>query len=236
MAIDAQWMRNRLKDLGKSQAGLARALGVNPSQVTRMFQGHRELAATEAPVVADYFEVPLKTIIEKLDGTMSGSVNAALRTVTQKLPTREPPMAYKPIEMPRRAQDRDLPVMGLAASGRENWFEWNGEILDYVVRPAVLERVPNAYALFNQGTSMEPRYLEGDTLYIHPGRPITHNCFVVVQLRPARDGDAPTALIKQFVKRANGEVVLHQFNPPKDIKIPQDQVVSIHRIVQSGEA
>ena len=43
-------------------------------------------------------------------------------------------------------------------------------------------------------------------------------------------------LIRQFVRRGEDEVVLHQFNPPKDLKLKPAEVKRIYRITGSAEA
>lgn len=127
-----------------------------------------------------------------------------------------------------------VPVMGIGEGGRGGWSVWNGEIVDYIQRPASLENCPNGYAVYVVGSSMEPRYYAGEAIYVHPGRPVTVGNFVLVQLRPLADGEAPGALIKRLVKKTGLKYVLEQFNPAETFDIPISDVVSIHKIVGSG--
>jgi len=105
-----------------------------------------------------------------------------------------------------------------------------------VDRPASLAGVPNAYAVYVVGASMEPRYYQGELVMIHPGKPVTGGAFVLVQRRPKNDGDTPLAVIKRLVKRTATKTVLEQFNPARTFEIKNDDIVSIHRVVGSGEA
>jgi phage repressor protein C with HTH and peptisase S24 domain len=77
---------------------------------------------------------------------------------------------------------------------------------------------------------MEPRYYAGELLYVNPNRPLTRNCFVAVELA---DGQG---LIRQFVRRSEDEVVLHQFNPAKDLHLKAGNVRKIYRITGAVEA
>jgi phage repressor protein C with HTH and peptisase S24 domain len=43
-------------------------------------------------------------------------------------------------------------------------------------------------------------------------------------------------VIKRLVKRTGTKTVLEQFNPVKTFDIRNDDIVSIHRVVGSGEA
>ncbi len=135
---------------------------------------------------------------------------------------------------PANPADR-IPVMGVGEGGGEGKSLWNGEVVDYVPRPPALSGAPSGYATYVTGTSMEPRYHPGELIYVHPGKPVTAGAYVLVQLKPPAEGDPPLALIKRLVKRTANRLVLEQFNPPKQLEIAAKELVSIHRIVGSGE-
>jgi phage repressor protein C with HTH and peptisase S24 domain len=42
-------------------------------------------------------------------------------------------------------------------------------------------------------------------------------------------------MIKQFLRRSDDQVVLHQFNPAKDLKLAAKDIKNIYRIVAAGE-
>jgi phage repressor protein C with HTH and peptisase S24 domain len=125
---------------------------------------------------------------------------------------------------------RDLPVMGAVKGGSEGFYFNEGEPKEFVARPAGLAGAANAFALYVDGDSMEPRYFAGEVLYVNPNRPITRHCFVAVEMQ---DGQG---LIKQFVRRSDEHVVLRQFNPAKDLRVASREVKRIYRITGSGEA
>jgi SOS-response transcriptional repressor LexA len=141
-----------------------------------------------------------------------------------------PPAGFlpRPLEIPA-IPVRDLPVMGAVKGGAEGFYFNEGEAKEYIVRPPSLAGVSNAFALYVDGESMEPRYYAGETLYVNPNRPLTRNCFVAVELA---DGQC---LIKQFVRRSDDHLVLAQFNPAKEIRLPITKVKRIYRITGSGE-
>jgi phage repressor protein C with HTH and peptisase S24 domain len=133
------------------------------------------------------------------------------------------------------ANDR-LQVLGMAECGPDGWSLWNGDVIDMVARPAGLAGVPGAYAVYVVGVSMEPRYHPGELVHIHPGKPLTVGAYVLVQRRPRNDGDPPLAVIKRLARRTGSKIVLEQFNPPKSFEIKAGDIVSLHRVVGSGEA
>ena len=135
----------------------------------------------------------------------------------------------------RGGSDR-LPVLGSAEGGADGQSPWNGDVVDYVPRPANLAGVPQAYAIYVYGTSMEPRYHPGEIAFVHPVKPPRPGDYVLVQFRPKAEGDPPCALLKRLVRQTQTKLVLEQFNPAKTFDLKLADVVSVHRIVGSGEA
>lgn len=130
-----------------------------------------------------------------------------------------------------------VPVKGTGAGGSDGKNEWNGETVDNVARPQSLVGVPNAYAVYVHGDSMEPRYKHGELVFMHPGRPPSRGCYVLVQLGEPDEPSGPTtrAFIKEYVRQTPSKLVLAQLNPPKTLEIDMAHVKAIHRIVASGE-
>jgi phage repressor protein C with HTH and peptisase S24 domain len=135
----------------------------------------------------------------------------------------------------RAASGEKLKVLGMAECGADGWSLWNGDVIDLIDRPASLAGVPGAYAVYIVGDSMEPRYHPGEVVHIHPGKPLTVGAYVLVQRRAKNDGEPPLAVIKRLVKRTGAKIVLEQFNPAKIFEIKTGDIVSIHRVVGSGE-
>ena len=135
------------------------------------------------------------------------------------------PLAVPPLV----AAGRDLPVMGAAKGGAEGFFFNEGEAKEYVPRPSNLSGVADAFALYVNGDSMEPRYFAGELVYVHPNRPLTRSCFVAVETKDGR------GMLKQFLRRSDDHIILHQFNPEKDIRLARREVKRILRVVGSGE-
>lgn len=215
--MDAAWLRKHFEEHPeKTQKGLAKALGnYDPSIVNRMLKdksdGGRGIKATEVPKIEAYFGV---------------SSRAAGVPIAEMLrPANAWPVSSGP----------DIPVLGRAEGGPDGVIDWNGDVVDRRPRPPFLEGATDPYAVYVNGSSMEDRYYDGELVYVHPGRPVVTGCFVVVQFRREGGGD-PAALVKQYLKRDGKHLLLRQFNPAKEIKIPLERLVSVHRIVGSGES
>jgi len=205
--MDIDWIRKGLMKPGKSQRGLALALGVDASAVNRLLKGTRQLKAAEIEKAQIYLDAPIGLKVLTPESLMSPKNN-----------------------------DDKIRVLGMAECGPDGWSLWNGEIVDYVSRPANLSGAANAYAVFAVGNSMDPRYHAGELVYIHPGKPVTPGCYVLVQMQPKEDGAAPRAILKRLARRSGTKIILEQFNPAKTFDLKTSEIVSMHRIVGSGES
>lgn len=133
-------------------------------------------------------------------------------------------------------QEEMLKVLGMAEGGPDGWNLWNGEVVQYIPRPANLVGVPGAYAVYVRGESMKPRYLPGELAHINPAKPVSPGNYVLVQRKPKQEGDSPLAVVKLLIRRTASKLILGQHNPEKEIEVPASEVMSIHRVVGSSEA
>jgi phage repressor protein C with HTH and peptisase S24 domain len=85
---------------------------------------------------------------------------------------------------------------------------------------------------------MIPRYEPGEVLHINPHKPVKRGDYIVAQLAEG-EGEAPSGYVKKFVSRSERELVLEQLNPPEGeerlMRFPGDRVVSVHKVVGTGE-
>lgn len=217
--MDIGKIRKGLEKPGKSQRGLALALGVDPTAVSRLLSGQRQLKLHEVPKVEAYLFG--STELEPQKGTTQNGVSS---------------VTSSPAGV---AFDRSLPplrVMGLVETGPDGWSLFNGEVIDTIPRPSILAGAKDAYAVYIVGTSMEPRYFAGEAGFVHPGKPVTAGSFVLVQLKPKIEGDAPRAVLKRLVRRSGSKVVLEQYNPARTFDLKAEEILSMHRVVGSTEA
>jgi phage repressor protein C with HTH and peptisase S24 domain len=128
-----------------------------------------------------------------------------------------------------------LPVLGRAMGGAAGEFIMNGLVVDDVICPPGLENVPGAYAVYVTGDSMEPRYRAGEVVFVHPAKPCRRGDYVIAQIK-GDDNEHPHGFIKRFEALTPSMLILSQHNPQKEIEFPRSDVVSVHRIVFSGDA
>lgn len=128
---------------------------------------------------------------------------------------------------------REIPVYGQAVAGLDGEFIMNGAVLFHAFAPPNVAAIERAYGVRVAGESMLPRYEEGEVVFVDPTRTPKRNDYVVVQIQ-AGDDPTPWAYVKRFVRHNNRELVLHQFNPDKDLVFEHERVVSVHVVVMAG--
>lgn len=134
--------------------------------------------------------------------------------------------------------DHRVPAYGHAMGGVDGEFVLNGNKIADILAPPSLRNIPEAYAVYVAGDSMEPRYDAGMVVFVNPRMPVRRGDYVVAQVRGKED-EPELAYVKRFISRANGVLRLEQLNPPKVLEFtfdgPPDQFCTIHKIVFSGE-
>lgn len=142
---------------------------------------------------------------------------------------------------------RDVPIYGTAL-GAPRDFDGNaveqttlntGDVIGYLPRPGVLSGQQNVYGLYVQGSSMAPRYEEGESAFVSSGgKPPRIGDDVVVYLRDDVEDDGQTAsavLIKRLVRRTANYTELEQFNPPMVFRIEACRILRVDRVIPWAE-
>ncbi|MBI1773774.1 MAG: helix-turn-helix transcriptional regulator [Proteobacteria bacterium] len=205
-----QWIKRRLDELERSQADLARALGLDASAISRMIKGERQIKADELPKIARVLDLAPDALMHRLN-EQEETGNDGGRYVAD---------AHGPI-----------PVYSGAEAGEDDDLVFDvGGPVETVPRPPVLEGVRGAFAVWCQGSSMEPKYEPGQRLYVHPHKPLRKNCFVVVRKKSGK------GLIKQFLGFEGERLMLRQLSPkPATFALARAEVDGVWRIVHADE-
>lgn len=203
---------------GWSATELARRAGLVPSTINRFLN---DSAVTHT--------LSLRSL-GKIRDASSIALPVALGGGIGELPA-SASLPALPKAVPVAAGQRDLPILGRAQAGPGGALILaDGERpVDWFFRPAELEGVEGAFAIYAVGDSMAPRYNEGDLLLIHPALPPRKGRSVVV----VKISDE--ALIKDFVRWNETEIVLRQHNPPAEIVLPREQIRAVYRVVGTWE-
>jgi phage repressor protein C with HTH and peptisase S24 domain len=195
---------NRIAELA-ARAGikipeLAKRIGMKPATLRVYTRGEREPRPALAEKIAEALDC---TANEVMGFDMNGG----------------PP--------PREAGNNQIPLYGNAAAGIGADVTNVSSPVEYIDRHPAMMSSAAGYAVFVIGTSMEPRFREGEIVYCRPGKPARRGDDVVVQIE---DDTGRTAIVKEYVSADDAVITLRQHNPEKTITIPRDRVVSVHTV------
>jgi len=126
------------------------------------------------------------------------------------------------------SESRDLPVIGKAAGG-DGALVIDAAPIDWTFRPADLRGVQDAFAVYVTGDSMVPKYLDGDLLYVHPGRPIRKGRHILLETSDHH------GLVKRFEGWEEDHIVLTQYNPALTFRIQRSKILRTMLIIGSIE-
>jgi phage repressor protein C with HTH and peptisase S24 domain len=82
---------------------------------------------------------------------------------------------------------------------------------------------------------MSPRYEDGEICFVDPMRRVKKGDYVIAQIRMDEHGPL-LAFVKKFIRHNSIELVLEQFNPPKELRFPASAVATVHFIALAGNA
>jgi hypothetical protein len=227
----------RLAELGKSRWSLSMAVTNGASHgVIRDIARRKSMPGGER----------LRAIAEELETTtdwLLGKVDNPTQPVSE-VSFRDPPTPW------RGPPDTRIPVLGSAycddllvhvedANGADVHIERVQLETDHVVRmverPPALWNSPDAYGIYYHGSSMEPRFFQGDIGIADPRRPPSPGDFVVVQITEPYGDEVITVIVKQLERIAGKYYYLKQFEPKLTFRLERNRVKRIHRILTLNE-
>jgi phage repressor protein C with HTH and peptisase S24 domain len=127
-------------------------------------------------------------------------------------------------------QPATIPLFG-DLNGMVDYIEAPIDHLDMIEAPRRLTETEGAYAIRMPGTSMEPRYHEGETLFVapHTARP---GEYVVIQ--HSLETGEPVWQVARYERVAGASRVFSRYNG-SDLTIPNERIRAIHKIIATGE-
>lgn len=242
-----EWLQQLLDAAGRSQAELARHLGIAPPRVSEMVRGDRRLQPREIRPTAAFFGLSTDDIGALIEGD-AAAIRAALEQIAHREPAAyaiEPPAGPtglaepgpSPIAPVARVQAvpgrPDIPLWASAAAGDEGAIVLVPDPIDYLRRSERMLNVRNPFAFNVLGASMSPAIEHGDQVVVNPSvvaRP-GHDC-VFIHEGP----EGMLALVKRLL-RANADTWrVRQFNEPRDFDISRKKWSRVHPIAEIRKA
>ena len=228
-------MSNRIHELrkgaGLSMQALAERAGTSRQQIHKLEHGERRLTEVWLRRLAMALACrPVDILGDWAEAAVGAPAQGQATSARDGGPFALERAGARPLEVDRRDQ---IPVYASAQGGPEGTL-LTYDPIEFVDRPEPLFGVRGAFAMYVVNDSMEPKYVQGALLLIHPSRPVRRGDFVLIVKRS--QGDEHSAMVKQLVRMEPERLVLRQFNPDSEFAIPRDSVAGLHLVVGSFEA
>jgi phage repressor protein C with HTH and peptisase S24 domain len=218
--MDINWFHDALARVGASQADLARHLRLAPSAISRMIKGERQMKLLEAAQIAQFLGQSPEEVMRHAGASPEGT------QTPRAMPPRRgrPPGSGTTVTTPSRSVE-PIPIRSAARGGADQEMFLADGPIGYTPRPANLDGIRGAYAIYMIGDSMEPRYEQGWLLHVNPFKPPTRGRDVVVYKNDQ------SVLIKQFLGWERDALMLRQLNPDIELRVSRDEVAECHLVV-----
>lgn len=199
---------NRLKELrlkhDKTQQDIANYLNLTPKAISFYEKEERGIPNATLQKLADYFHVSTDYLLGRPNAQRPDE--STEEYITRML-SEQPNMTQEEKEKLReniRPRGIKIPVLGTIVAGIP--LEAVQEILDYEEIPAAMAKHGEYFALRVKGRSMEPNYIEGDTVIVRKESTVNSGRVAVVLI------NGEEATLKK-VKISPDGITLIGFNP-----------------------
>ncbi|KFL24951.1 hypothetical protein JP74_22000 [Devosia sp. 17-2-E-8] len=205
---------------GMSQAELGRRAGITQQALAGLESG-RTSRSRHTPELAQALGMRLQDLTGEEQQEIDFGAHGAQAAPAQAIDLSNLP--------------RDIPVLGQAIGGSTGDFTFNGQVIDYLRRPPGIATMKDVFGLYVTGTSMYPKFEEGEPIYVSASRPPAIGDYVVVELHEAGDGEGNAGFIKRLLKRTPTTIKCEQFNPPMEIEYDREKVKALFRVIPLTE-
>lgn len=227
-------LRSLVERSGRSYREIAKAAGYSgASSVQRYFSDDYDPPA-----------LPLNVANKLAKGFNGSRVSPEEIMALSGVPLTLDAVTFNP-ESITKNQPRDIPVYGTALGSLFNFegqaveqtFLDQSDVISHFRRPQSLVGRSDVYGVYIQGSSMFPRFQEGEIAFVDGKRPPLINDDVIVFLRHynGHDEELSACLIKRLVRRTATYVELEQFNPALTFRVEIEKVAKIHRVIPWAE-
>lgn len=225
-------MKRARKALKLSQEAMAERVGVSTPQISRWENGKDGIPDRRFEALVAAYEAPIEQLLTNVDAAMQPNATV---------------LRYEGASAVELV--RDIPIYGTSL-GAPRDFDGKAieqttlnraEVIGHLRRPTVLNGQKSVYGLYVQGSSMAPRFEDGETVLAQDsrrGRPPQLHDDVIVYLRDEEVDDGETAsaaLVKRLVRRTASYYEFEQFNPALTFRIETARILRVDRVIPWGE-
>jgi SOS-response transcriptional repressor LexA len=212
------WLVNRLTEIGKNQAGLARALNLPQQRVREMNRGLRRIQQDEWQPLAEYLEWTIPEL-HKASGGMqktplagSGGRNVTVSTAP----------AMKIGSFPLVVEDA-MPVWWGKPAG-DGVLHMERRIIGMIPRTEFLRYAQYSFGLEVMHDDMSPAFERRDVVVVNPDRAVVPGDDVlVVQDYEERGTGGFRAMLRRLVRETDTHWIVRQFTPAREYKLAKTE-------------
>lgn len=210
MDTEVTWIIDALAhDRTKTKSGLADALGVDPSAITRLLHGERRLKYAEARRAADYLGVALP---RRFDDT--GADEVGFREDAAVFDHRSAP-----------SDPAFAPLFRALTNGDGFWRLDRQSIIERKPRSPQLSGVRDAFGFYAPDNAMAPRFKIGEVAWINPARPVAPGDDALL-MRTAQDND--TVFLCELGAIEDRNFIVRQHGDGEEKSFARAQWVALH--------
>lgn len=224
------WLKDRLREVGRTPAGLARHLKIGGPRVYEMIAGRRGMQPDEIELTAAFLEWPIEQLIKHLppeDRVLPTNVKG----VTALTPGKGK-KATSMLSTTRTVANNWIPVLSTTRTV-ENTCDLilTGQTTRYVETLPAFRGRSDIRCLYMASATMKPWRDPGDLVVFEQERPPRENDYVVVYLADGDDNET-CVLVRQLLESTHpSKVSLRQHNPRRDMTIERKAVASMFRVM-----
>ncbi len=198
----------------KTATAASEAFGWPASSYASSENGHRGITATKAQRYARAFGTTAEWLLYG-------------ENEPEQVPSPQP-------HPPKSNTTFMFPVHGSLRGGSEDYLKASDECIDRVTAPPSLVDIKGAYAIYMPGTSMEPRYHEGETLFVNPKKLPRPGEYAAILHTDQPATSSPIWQIGRYERMDAGSRIFSRYNG-EELCIPVDKIRAMHKIVATGE-
>jgi hypothetical protein len=214
------WLKDRLRAVGRTPAGLARHLSIGGPRVYEMIAGRRGMQPGEIEPAAGYLDWSVEELIKHLPET-DRNLPANQKGGTAMSPGKGM-----------------IPVLATSRTwGTVNWdLVLTGEITRYVETLPALRGRTDIQCLYMANTHMEPWRAGGDLVVYERDRPPRERDYVVIylQIKDVPKGET-RVMVRQLLEYKAGKIHLYQHNAPRGVHpnsyVDRKSIAEIFRVM-----
>lgn len=240
---EMQWLRQRLQQIEKTPADLARWLEIPPPRVYEMLKDRRRLQQGEIGKTAQFLGMAEADVLALVEGRPLPSVpkgtqgdhESVISTQGSRGQFDAPPpprqSALTQSEETRQGTGR------ITGDVREDTVElrWmpgklpvyaatdmGGGIVSISKEPSANDAlprfawdIPGVFGIFTVTEEMSPAYERGDRPLVNPSKPVREGDDVLILTGPVGKGDTPRAALRRLVSITPTHWRAKQWNPPR---------------------